>query len=133
MYRVTVRGTPPRKNTRHRLIAPRKGAPRRINGEGYKAFVTELAREWGTNGRVRGRVIIAIVAYWPRQRHIDGGPFPFGDIDAPISCVLDGLQAIGAIDDDVRVTRLAAEKEYDPDNPRTEILIEERNDTRTDD
>ncbi len=76
----------------------------------------------GSRRASKGSWHIHLVSYWPRVRKLDER-VPYGDIDAPVSIVLDALEAVGAIDDDVRVVSAELHKRYDPDDPRIEIML----------
>jgi Holliday junction resolvase RusA-like endonuclease len=85
-----------------------------------------LTNRWRRAGapKIRaGAWRITIAAFWSRERHLDVR-LPIGDIDAPVSAVLDGLQECGALDDDVRFVELVTYKALDRESPRTVITIE---------
>lgn len=54
-----------------------------------------------------------------RQEFNDG--IPFGDIDAPIKCILDALQTAGVFHDDSQITHLVVRKTFDE---QTTIVVE---------
>jgi Holliday junction resolvase RusA-like endonuclease len=121
-----VDGPPPRKNERHEIVAPRNGRPFLKNSAAFETFARKMANEWhkAWSPKIRaGSWSITVLACWPRQRHLDVS-LPFGDVDAPVSAVLDALEACGCIDDDVRFVKQVARKAYSKDSPRTVIVIE---------
>ncbi|MBL9102140.1 MAG: hypothetical protein JNL82_14345 [Myxococcales bacterium] len=120
---VVVHGPPPRKNRRHAHGG--HGGPVRNSSE-YLAWCEQLARAWeAASGPAlaAGRWQLHVSALWPRRRDLGDVIVPFGDIDAPISAVLDGLQLCGAIDDDVRVCRLTSDKGLATDDDPPKVVI----------
>lgn len=120
-----------RKNKSHRAV-PSKKKGRKLSARvilsgdsrDFREFMRELCKEQGMPSKISyGKWAIEIITYWPELRHLDVD-FPHGDVDAPITPVLDALQR-GAIlfDDDVRLGPLVADRGYDPDNPRIEVLL----------
>ena len=97
---------------------------RMINSPDFKAFALALEVAWGKAGHPRrifwGLWKVEIHSTWPRTRHLDQ-PVAHGDVDAPVSCVLDGLQEASILDDDSRVVQLLASKEQGA-NPSTRII-----------
>lgn len=119
---VVVHGPPPRKNRRH----AHGGRGRVRNSEEYLAWCELLARAWESSSSpalTAGRWRLNVFALWPRRRDLGDVVVPFGDIDAPISAVLDGLQRCGAIDDDVRVAALTADKGFATDDDPAKVVI----------
>lgn len=119
-----------RKNRSHRAVPTRRNekfsATMLLSEDSreFRAYVRELCKEQGLTTKIEhGAWGVEIVAYWPTMRHLDMD-FPYGDVDAPITPVLDALQK-GAqlIDDDVRLRPLVADGEYDSDNPRIEVTL----------
>lgn len=124
-YTVTLPGVPPRKNRRHILVG-RQGRSVPVNAPDFKSFVITLEGVWAKARYPRiyyGLWSIALHAIWPRVRHLDI-PTACGDVDAPISWVLDALQAAGALDDDARITEVRATKAQGPD-PSLTITLEQ--------
>jgi len=122
-YTLTLPGTPPRKNRRHLLVG-RGGLARTINSPEFKAFVLTIEAAWAKAQHPKiqsGLWRLNLHAVWPRTRHLDI-PTACGDVDAPISWVLDALQAAGALDDDSRIVELGATKEKGP-NPGLVITL----------
>jgi len=119
---VTVHGPPPRKNRRHAHGG--RGGPH--NSDEYLAWCDSLAAALAASSAPsmrEGRWHLHVRALWPRRRDLGDVVVPFGDVDAPISAVLDGLQKCGAIDDDVRVVRLTADKDFaTPDDPPKVVI-----------
>lgn len=113
-FRVEVRGPVPRKNRRH-IVA--RG--RILNSREFRDFVQRLDAAWRSAGHPvinTGRWVLLVESVWDRQRHLDEGiSVPMGDVDAPLSAVLDAMQEAGLLDDDVRVVQQAAEKRYGPE------------------
>ncbi len=123
-YRVEVLGTPVQKNARYRVVG--KPRPRMIHSDAFNTFARDLNIAWRRAGHpvIRsGRWRVLIESVWPRQRHLDVS-FPLGDVDAPVSAVLDAMQMAKILDDDARVAELGASKSYNPDRPRTIITLE---------
>jgi Holliday junction resolvase RusA-like endonuclease len=123
-FRVVVEGPPPRKNSRYRVVG--KPRPRMIHSAEFKDFVRRLGEAWRAAGHpsiASGTWRILIHSLWPRQRHLDAD-VPHGDVDAPVSAVLDALQEINVLDDDARVVEQASTKGHDPDRPRVIITLE---------
>lgn len=119
-YIVEIPGTPPRKNRRH-IVA--RG--RLINSKEYKAFTLALHGAWNAKGYpmiiASGLWSLSVHSIWPRTRHLDL-PVPLGDVDAPISWIMDALQNAGILDDDARIMSLQATKSQGPD-PSTLITL----------
>ncbi len=120
-----------RKNTSHRAIPTKKNtgeasAQLILSGDSrhFREYVRELCKEQGLPKRIKfGAWGIEIIAYWPQLRHLDQD-FPLGDVDAPITPVMDALhKGAHLFDDDVRLGPLVADREYDPDNPRIEVVL----------
>lgn len=126
---VSIPGTPPRKNRRHVLV--RRGArASMINSPDFLDFV-ELVRHAFLGVRFEsGRLSITVIAAWPTARHLDVS-VGRGDVDAPLSWVLDALQLAGVVDDDVRFVAAGCVKTHDPHRPRTVIQIAEVDDGDT--
>lgn len=131
--RLRIPGTPMQKNAKHKIFASkRRGGPiGRTKTPEYIRFCEKVSLAWDrerAHGKLppatEGAWEIEVAAYWSRLRHLDL-QFAFGDVDAPLECVLDALQAAGVIDDDVRIVRLTAVKYYDKQNPRLEIRLRE--------
>lgn len=120
-----------RKNLSHRAV-PGRGSQNEIVGKlklssdsrWFRAYVKELCKEQKWPKITEGAWAIEILAYWETERTLDDDAFPNGDVDAPISPVLDALEKSGHIDNDVRFGPLVADHFYDPVNPRIEITIE---------
>lgn len=127
---IVVPGPPPRKNERHGIAWNERTGRRPIlvDTREAKAWWGELALSWGM---LRERPItsgvwtIVVRHWWPRERHMPDLSFGFGDLDAPISHVLDGLQVIGALDDDVRFDDGHFYRRHDKGNPRVEVVLQE--------
>jgi Holliday junction resolvase RusA-like endonuclease len=121
-----IPGTPPRKNERHDVIRiGNRGALK--NSKAFDELVAEVAAAWllGRHQKIcSGKWEIHVRAVWPRKRNLDV-TVAFGDVDAPVSAVLDALQACGAIDDDARFIRQSAEKLYVKGEGSTEIRLRE--------
>lgn len=118
-YTVEIVGTPPRKNRRHIIVRNRL-----INSKEFKAFCTALGEAWNAAGHpaiASGLWRLEVHSTWPRTRHLDQ-PVPLGDVDAPVSCVLDALQEAQILDDDARVMTLVASKAQGP-NPSTLVTL----------
>lgn len=123
-FRVEVVGPPPAKNRRYRVVS--KPRPRMIHSKEFKDFVERLRAAWASTGHptiTSGCWRILIHSIWSMQRHLDID-VALGDVDAPISGVLDALQEIGALDNDARVVECAATKGHDPGRPRVLITLE---------
>lgn len=123
-FSALVPGAPPRKNRRHA-----HGGGNVRNSEAYLDWCQKLAAAWSAASNpsiASGTWRLRVTAIWPRRRTIGGAVVPFADVDAPISAVLDGLQRCGALDDDVRVMEVRADKRLadDDDGPKTIIHLE---------
>lgn len=119
---VTVHGPPPRKNRRHAHSG--RGGVR--NSDEYLAWCDSLATALASSSAPsmrEGRWHLHVLALWPRRRDLGDVVVPFGDVDAPISAVLDGLQKCGALDDDVRVIRLTADKAFATADDPPKVVI----------
>jgi len=121
---LEVPGPPPRKNRRIAVVGGAR--PRLVTHKDTREWWARLALAWvGTRERpiASGAWSIQIVSYWARERHMDDLSFAMGDVDAPVSCILDGLQQVGALDDDVRIDAVHAEKRYDCARPRVQVTL----------
>lgn len=121
---ITIAGTPGRKNRRH-LVVPGGKFSRMVNSPEFKSFVIAVEAAWAKAGYKRifwGLWRLRLHAVWPRTRHLDV-PTACGDVDAPVSWVLDALQQGGALDDDMRIVELQCTKAQGPD-ARVEITLE---------
>lgn len=129
--RLTI-PTTTRKNTSHRAV-PWKKADGSMSAKSilsettrhFRDYVNILVMEQKLPRTImHGKWGVEIVAYWPRMRHLDDEDFPFGDVDAPITQVLDAVcKGAHVFDDDVRLAPLVADRGYDPENPRVEVLF----------
>lgn len=120
-FRVLVLGAVPRKNRRH-IIA----GQRIVNSPEFRAFAERLDAAWRAAGHpvVRsGRWRLLVESSWGRQRHLDVDVAD-GDVDAPLSCVLDAMQEKGLLDNDARVVELAAVKLHRHGDPRIVLTLE---------
>jgi Holliday junction resolvase RusA-like endonuclease len=118
-YSIVIPGTPPRKNRRHVIARGRL-----INSKEFKLFVQALKLAWSAAGHPKiaaGTWALHVHATWPRTRHLDVN-VPLGDVDAPISWIMDALQEAGLLDDDARVMELQASKDQGS-NPQTLIVL----------
>jgi Holliday junction resolvase RusA-like endonuclease len=127
---LVVEGEPPRKNERHRIVWDRDPTrpPFLVDTAAVEAWWGELQLQWRmakVRPIVSGVWEIEIRAFWSRERHLEDLSFGIGDLDAPISAVLDGLQAIGAIDNDVRFDDGTLRRRHDKRRPRVEITLRE--------
>ena len=133
-YRIcfTVTGTV-RKNARTRFSA-KGGKVRAHNSKEHEALVLAICRTWSRVSIASGQWHATIDSYWPRRRYLGTAHgLPLGDVDAPISCILDALapteatrrrlRVHGIFDDDARVISVAARKFLDKDNPRVEVTL----------
>lgn len=70
-----------------------------------------------------GPVAVATIAHWPTKWGPDGRAEgrPRGDVDAPVSNLLDGLSGV-LYPDDAHVALLVAANAYDPSRPRIEVV-----------
>jgi len=123
---ITVMGTPPKKNDRHRWTV-RQGRPTHYPGKYYKDFLARLTVAWsnrpGQSPAASGLWHCSIESYWARRSLAIGHGTPRVDVDAPISPVFDAMQSVGIIDDDMRITSVSATKYYDKANPRVVIRL----------
>lgn len=128
--RIVVAGSVPRKNRRkgYRVVAPKGKKPfiTHYLSEEWKDWIARLSMEVGALDKIdRGAWSITIRLFVDRQRHLDGETLhvALGDVDSATSAVLDGLIAVGVLDDDARFTSESATKHYDKSSPRTEIIL----------
>lgn len=129
MISLVIPGKPPAKNDKHKVFVRtgQKGGKSigRMKSEAYVAFLERALEAWLATRQERiesGLWMARIRAYWGSQRHLDHD-VGLGDVDAPIECVLDALQVVGAIDNDARVVALIATKHYDKERPRVEVEL----------
>ncbi len=137
VYRFTIPGRPISKNAMHRAFAffarNGKGKPdgskrpqaRIIESERYRTFkhgMVTIAFQENLPQIRSGRWEIRTISYWPEKRHLEE-LFPYGDSDASIIAVRDGLQHAKVIDDDVRIVRSIGESAYSKTNPRIEVEL----------
>lgn len=123
-FRVQVVGAVPRKNRRHMIVGGEK--PRLINSKEFDAFAERLDAAWraARHPVIRsGRWRLLVESSWGRQRHLDVDVAD-GDVDAPLSCVLDAMQGKGLLDNDARVVELAAVKFHRQGDPRVVLTLE---------
>lgn len=104
---VDVDGPVPRKNTRHG-----HGRGGFYNARTMVALIKAIkaAIPPGTQPIAAGAWEARFAVYWPRMGRQPGREFPFGDVDAPISAMLDAIQRAGLLDDDTRIMGLTATK-----------------------
>ena len=110
-FRVVVRGQVPRKNRRHIIVL--KPYPRLVNSQEFNDFAARLDAAWRAAGHpvVRsGRWRLLVESRWARMRHLDVDVAD-GDVDAPLSAVLDAMQEMKIVDNDARVVALGAVKD----------------------
>lgn len=123
-----------RKNTSHRagLRRTKQKLHATLNlsasSRGFRQYMQAFAQDHELPEKVDyGRWGVEIVTYWGRQRHLknehgEAESFPFGDIDAPITPLLDALtHGAHVFDDDVRIGPATLDREVDPDYPRIEV------------
>lgn len=124
-FRVQVLGAVPRKNRRHILVGT-DDRPRPINSKEFGEFAERLDAAWRAAGHpviCHGRWRLLVESSWGRQRHLDVDVAD-GDVDAPLSCVLDAMQMKGLLDNDARVVELAAVKLHRHGDPRIVLTLE---------
>lgn len=72
---------------------------------------------------MEGPVAVGLISYWPKKwgpkGRADGRPQ--GDVDAPLSNLLDALTGV-LYRDDAQVAIVVAANAYDPSNPRLEVV-----------
>lgn len=123
-FRVDVRGPVPRKNRRHLAVA--KPHARLVNTPEFRDFAERLDAAWRSAGHpvIRsGRWRLLVESYWSRQRHLDVDVAD-GDVDAPVSAVLDAMQEAGVLDNDARVEELGAVKRWANGEPHVVLTLE---------
>lgn len=111
VYKIVLASCP-RKNRRHILV----GRGRMINSPEYRNLCLEIEVAWKKAQFPKissGTWELRVHSTWPRWRHLDVA-VPLGDADAPVSSILDALQACEALDDDARVMRIVATKGQGP-------------------
>lgn len=97
-----------------------------VNSKEFKTFCEQVKRSWEAEGFPKidtGTWHLVVRSTWPRTRHLDVD-VPLGDVDAPVSAVLDALQEAGILDDDARVLELRAVK-AGCSSPSTRITLHE--------
>ena len=111
---IDIEGPVPRKNRRHGHA--RGGF---YNDKAMVALIKaiKVAIPPGTATIAAGAWEASFAVYWPRMGRQPGREFPLGDVDAPISSVLDAIQKAGLLDDDTRIVSLAAVKFHQPRKP----------------
>lgn len=123
-FRVEVRGQVPRKNRRHIVVA--KPHARMVNSPEFTDFAKRLDAAWRAAGHPvinSGRWRLLVESFWPRQRHLDIDVAD-GDVDAPLSCVLDAMQVVKLLDNDARVVELGAVKNWGEGAARIVLTLE---------
>ena len=110
---IVIEGPVPRKNRRH------DGRGGFYNDKAMVALIKAIkaAIPPGTAMIASGAWEAQFAVYWPRMGRRPGREFPLGDVDAPISSVLDAIQKAGLLDDDTRIVSLAAVKFHQPSHP----------------
>lgn len=126
-FTCEILGDPPRKNSHYGVNVGDK--PRVFKSHKSRGWERDLADAWGAQGGPTmdyGSWRIRVHAEWRKQRHLDDGGLHVGhgDVDAPVSAVLDALQHAGVLDDDARVVELVATKGHSKDCPRVLVTVE---------
>lgn len=127
--RVVVSPKPPRSNKAPRCPRCKSRLslfPQPYPTDEWKDWVQRLQLETGNLPRIaKGAWSIRVRTYVDTVRHLDDDQLhvAHGDVDSATSCVLDGLQAAGLVDDDARFVREGATKHFDAAGPRTEVEI----------
>lgn len=111
---VNIEGPFPTKNKRHG-----HGRGGFYNDRAMVALIKaiKVAIPPGTATISAGAWEARFAVYWPRMGRQPGREFPLGDVDAPISSVLDAVQKAGLLDDDTRIVSLTASKFHQPRQP----------------
>jgi len=103
-----------------------KGSPFIAHAKLPKATVRDMeAAAFEANLRpLSGLVAVGMVAHWPRKWGPGGRApgRPCGDVDAPVSNLLDALAPL-LYPDDAHVGMLVAANAYDPKRPRIEAAV----------
>ena len=123
ILRLTVPGPVPRKNRRHGLTV-RNGKPRAFTSKAYATWIRLLrtaAADWPRIAS--GAWLCRIEIFHSKMRKLDV-KVPFIDVDAPISCVFDGMQKAELLDDDVRIGGVFGVNHTDTATPR--LVLEMR-------
>jgi len=89
----------------------------------FREYVFNLCKENNIPSIKEGSWAMEACTYWPRMVSVGKEKFPYGDIDACITPILDALQKAGCIDNDVRFCPVILDRGYDPENPRVELLL----------
>lgn len=124
-FRVLVLGAVPRKNRRHTIVGGSN--PRLINSPEFNSFAERLDAAWRAAAHpvIRaGRWRLLVESSWGRRRRNLDVEVADGDVDAPLSCVLDAMQEKGLLDNDARVVELAAVKLHRHGDPRIVLTLE---------
>lgn len=111
-FKIEIDGAPPRKNDRH-FLTKKSGRPVQVNSPSYRKLVEAIRTSWTAATIDSGIWVVEIIAWWPRRRDLGDVKVPFGDIDAPVSSVLDALEAAGVVDNDMRFAGMVASRRYD--------------------
>lgn len=122
---IVIPGRLPRKNDRHTVIRV-GGKGRLMNSSEHRDFCLRLKLAMASIPWSRidaGEWRISLDATAGRQSR-EG--FPFVDIDACISAVLDGLQKIGVIDNDMRFGEATLTRAYRKNEPSLRVTLERR-------
>ncbi len=141
----TVHGDPSqgRINGRAKMRAVGRSGERRIGKSdayrGYMTLVANAARTACRESGVRfasGTLVVAISLFFPkrvdpnnktRKTPLPEVPddLPNTDVDAPVKCILDGLQLGSLVDDDVRIVELHVRKGVSKERPRAVVSVQD--------
>lgn len=124
--RLVVPGNPPRKDDWYRPGKTRSGKPTMFLKKAAKGWISECDFAWRQLRRPPinwGAWAMSLDIYVKLRRELGGDVFPHRDCDSSVSCVLDALQRICALDDDVRIAPILLDRHHDSKNPRTVITL----------
>jgi len=125
-----------RKNMSHRAVPFRtrqgKLAAKSVlsaSSRALREYVCLLCKDSGWPARIDyGEWAIEIFTYWKTVRHLPSGDgshilhLPNGDIDAPVTPILDAVKC-AAFDDDARISPLTSDRAVDKDDPRILVTV----------
>ncbi len=124
---LVVLGHPPRKDSWYaHIIRRRDGKPGRTLSLDAKDWTSRLEFVWLQARRdmiMGGEWSLDLMMHVATRANMDGEIYPRRDCDSAVSCVMDALQRVGAIDNDIRIAPIRLDRKHDPKTPRTVIVL----------